>query len=62
MRLRLRLKEGRGGLKGLGGQVLKPELDAAVFGGEGVTFSLRASAFLFFSVFVARCRNLSRML
>ena len=42
--------------------MLKPELDAAVFGDEGVNFSLRGSAFMIFLVLVARCLNLSRML
>ena len=43
--------------------MLKPELDAAVFGGEGVTFfSKRKCLYVFFLVLVARCRNLSRML
>ena len=42
--------------------MLKPELDAAVFGGEGVTFFSKSKCLYVFLVLVARCRNLSRML
>ena len=42
--------------------MLKPELDAAVFGGEGVTFFSESKRLYVFLVLVARCRNLSRML
>ena len=39
--------------------MLKPELDAAVFGGEGVTFFSKSNCLSVFLVFVARCRDLT---
>ena len=42
--------------------MLKPELDAAVFGDEGVNFSLRGSAFMFFFSFGCEVSRPDRML
>ena len=53
------LRGGGWGLKGLGGQVLKPELDAAVFGGECFAFPLGGSAYMIIGDLVENNPNLS---